>query len=523
MDPMMTNAAAMGIGDLAGSGSETARALQVVSPLVFAEIGSGFAATNASLEQALGQCLMSALSLFGKTSSNVQAAMSNYVDADGDIADSFSSIGSGDTPGGNFPADTDDPAETDSPELADSILPGTEDVPVLAEGVLPGTEDMMGALSEGADGLAGAESSVLATLSGSGGSLLEEAGGAGSDLMSLFSRLSAQPSAVNDLWNGLTEDEQQAAIEADQDIIGSLDGIPSEVRNYVNQDDLEDLIEETKAQVEDLQNRLDDKDDDEKALICIILQRQLGGLEALQDLLQANPNAYLLALGTDPMGTGRFIVAINNPDTADNVATLVPGSHLWLSKATVYGLNGDGGYVTAAINLAAAASEKDPAQTTSVVVWANHDSPQFAATGAPSPDPEAAPALCQFQNGLYGTNVHGSSLHTTVIGNRTGSAVVTDAAKLTRGLKTDDVIALGRPGLDASTAATLGTSADSSAADGGPQVWVYSNDPGDGAPASPASGTAADTSYFSLGSQAIPDMAAVIVGNYENIYHLSRQ
>ena len=596
IDPMMVNSATMGMNSLVGAGNNVTKGLQIISPVIFAEIGSGVATSNAALENALAQSLMSALSLFGNTSSNVQAAASTYTLTDGETASNISGLSSG-LPSGNLPLA--DPPVIDAPltnvnipveanpawpadaTLADEGLPSA----TLADEGLPSAtlagESMIGALAEDAGGLAEASSSVLARLSaaggsllgeesdtigsdlslssrlrlsGAGGSLLEEDDAVGSDLslssrlrlsgaggslleeddavgsdLSLSSRFSAQTSAVSEAWNGLSANEQQAMIEADPDAVGSLDGIPSEVRNYVNRGDLDDLAEDTEGQIEELRSsasQADDDEDDNKASAfrrqAAILAMQLGGLRALQRQLRANKNAYLLAADTDPNGIGRFIVAINNPDTANNVATLVPAVELGLNETGVSGIDGEGGYLAAAMNLAAAASNADPSQKTSVVVWANSAS-QFAPTRTFVPDPKAALTFSKFQNGLRSANVNGSGLHATVIGNRAGSTVVGDAAKLPGGLGAEDVIVLGHPGLDASTTASLAIRADSSAAGEGPHVWAYSNDSDDQASASPVGGTAADTDFFSPGSPVMPDMTNVIIGNYENIYHLSKQ
>jgi Alpha/beta hydrolase len=570
IDPMMVNSATMGMNSLVGAGNNVTKGLQIISPVIFAEIGSGVATSNAALENALAQSLMSALSLFGNTSSNVQAAASTYTLTDGETASNISGLSSG-LPSGNLPLT--DPPVIDAPltnvnipveanpawpadaTLADEGLPSA----TLADEGLPSAtlagESMIGALAEDAGGLAEASSSVLARLSAAGGSLLGEEGdtigsdlslssrlrlsGAGGSLLgeddavgsdlSLSSRFSAQTSAVSEAWNGLSANEQQAMIEADPDAIGSLDGIPSEVRNYVNRGDLDDLAEDTEGQIEELRSsasQADDDEDDKKASAfrrqAAILAMQLGGLRALQRQLRANKNAYLLAADTDSIGIGRFIVAINNPDTANNVATLVPAVELGLNETGVSGIDGEGGYLAAAMNLAAAASNADPSQKTSVVVWANSAS-QFAPTRTFVPDPKAALTFSKFQNGLRSANVNGSGLHATVIGNRAGSTVVGDAAKLPGGLGADDVIVLGHPGLDASTTASLAIRADSSTAGEGPHVWAYSNDSDDQASASPVGGTAADTDFFSPDSPVMPDMANVIIGNYENIYHLSKQ
>jgi len=495
---------------LAGSGNVLSKALPILDPVVFGMIGSSVGATNASMEDAVLQCLQGVLNLFTNTSGDIQAAIGNYGATDSAIAGDLSGLVSNDTPGS-------------IPDLSAALPEAGLDLGAIENGVpaigmVGAIEDgipamgMLGALAEDA-GLAGEfDSAVLSRL---GGEMLEEAAGlVESDLMSMFRSVSGEASEVGELWGGLTKDQQLTAMAEGRDTIGSLDGIPSEVRNLVNTEELDDLIQQTEAQIEDLRHTAvqadEDHDDDEKAYaLCLqqamMLQVQLGGLQALRGHLQANPNAYLLAIGTDAGGTGRFILAINNPDTADNIATLVPGISTGLSK-------GIRGHIAAATNLVTAASEADRSQTASVVIWVNYSAPVFADTGAPSPHPPAASVLCDFQNGLPVTNGKGADLHTSVIGNGAGSAIVGAAAELSAGINASDVIALGRPGIGANAIASLRSGAGAPAADEGTQVWVYADRDGESA-----------TDYFSPGSVIMPDLAHIIVGLYQNIYHLSQQ
>jgi hypothetical protein len=525
------NEAAGLMSNLSSSGTEVSKALGVLDPLVFGVIGSSVGAANTSMENAVLQSLQGVLNLFSGTSGDIQTAASNYADADSAIADTLGSITDSDTTDiGSGDGDISDDGDDDIP--GDDDLPADEIPDALAEEIsIPAgdlalgafgdagisAEGMLGSLAGDESISAGLDSSVLSRLAGSLGELGEEAE---SEFMSLFRSLGGESSAVSKLWNGLTEEEQEEAMATGGGTIGELDGIPSEVRNLVNTDELDDLMEATEAQIEDLRSaavQADEEhdDDEEKALLCLqqaaILGVQLAGLRALQGQLQVNPNAYLLAVSTDPGGTGRYILAINNPDTADNVATLVPSVRIGLSE----GKNGVSGLATAAANLVAAAGEADRAQNTSVVIWANYSAPHIADTEAPPAEPQAAPALAQFQHGLHSTNGKGSGLHTTVIGNAAGSVLVGEAAK-SGSLSADDVVALGSPGLDTTISATLSSNAGSSAAGGGSHVWLYANESAD-------KGSAASLDYFSSTSRVMPDMAHVIVGDYANIYHLAKQ
>jgi hypothetical protein len=553
INPSLVNGATLNIGGLVSSGTGLTNALssQVLNPLAFAGIGSGVAGANASLENGLVQVLLQAWSLFGNTNGNIQNAMTSYVNADGEIAGNFTNISTATSGTGLLtePGNSAGQAELAASEEASAVLGqeaegaagagasvaagadsgelfgafGGEDVlgtlaggagsSMFADAAMPGSGGALDGLGAGAPGGLGA--SMPGGLTGSAGAA------AGSDSMPSSSRLAGGASALGESAGATrTTGEQLEAGEAETDpeTMDTLDGVPGAVRGSdVTEDDLDDLIESTKGQVGDLQDSVSGADeDDEKALRtkqkAAMLAMQLGGLKALQAELRANRNARLLAAETDPAGTGRFILAINNPDTADNVATLVPRTQLWLSEASVSGRDGAAGYVAAAVNLVTAASQAGQGQTTSVVIWAGYSVPFNTATATIDADPGTAAALCQFQNGLHRP-------HATVIGEASGSAVIVDAARLPGGVGAADVITLGSPGIDAQTAASL---AGAPAAGGGPQVWADADKPADNGPIRMGS-TAPRADYFAAKSRIMPDMGNIIVSNYRNVHYLSRR
>lgn len=518
VSPQDVSEAASLMSGLTSSGTEVSKALGVLDPLVFGIIGSSTAAANGQMENAVLQTLQGVLNLFSNTSSDIGAAASIYSGADSTTASAYNSL-------------TDDTA-TSIPGMSAGIPDIADDMPGMAviEDSLPGGGFALSGLGAagfaadnialgalGADDTAGLESSVLARLAGEEEMLGEFGEEAESAFMSLFRSLRG-PSEVNERWNGLSEDEQEEAIGGNRGAFAGLDGIPNDVRNLVNTGDLDDVIAETELQIKNLREAAvqadrDHDDDEEKAVRCLqqaaVLLMQLGGLRALKGQLQANPSAYLLALGTDPDGTGRYILAINNPDTADNVATLVPESGFGLTE-------GISGFIAAAVNLAALAAGTDRTQTTSVVIWANYSAPLSAGARTSPPETQAAPVLAQFQSGLYSTNARGSVLHATVIGIDTGSVLVREAARPPGSLGADDIIALGGPGLDATTASGPGSSTDSPATEGRARLWLYADESG-------SRSLLGKVDYFDTTSRIMPDMAHIIVGNYDNIYYLQKQ
>ncbi|GAA3161933.1 hypothetical protein GCM10020255_045460 [Rhodococcus baikonurensis] len=118
--------------------------------------------------------------------------------------------------------------------------------------------------------------------------------------------------------------------------IGSLDGLPALDRDYYNRRYLTVL------------ERLPDR-------------TVAAGYAAVHGELR--PDTFLLSV-TD----GHAVVAVGNPDAADNVATLVPG--------TGSGLSGVGGDLQRTKAMYDAAVGTVPTEATSVILWSGYDAPQ---------------------------------------------------------------------------------------------------------------------------------------------------
>ena len=85
-----------------------------------------------------------------------------------------------------------------------------------------------------------------------------------------------------------------------------------------------------------------------------------------------DPNAAYL-LGLDTNGSGHYILAVGNPDTADNVVTYVPGVNntMATSNWSVDITNNLKRATDSAVSQSA-----NPNRRTSVIAWMNYDSPQ---------------------------------------------------------------------------------------------------------------------------------------------------
>ncbi|MFE3808977.1 alpha/beta hydrolase, partial [Streptomyces sp. NPDC059131] len=253
------------------------------------------------------------------------------------------------------------------------------------------------------------------------------------------------PAARKGWWDGLTQEHREELLATYPDRIGNLDGIPAEIRDTANRDNLQLLIGKLEGQP------------DERS------QNQLAGLKSIDEQLRAQPKPgvppmYLLGIGDE--GLGRAIVSFGNPDTAKNVSAYVPG----------LGTSLDAGFarndIQRARDTAWNASTRDPSSAS--IVWLGYDPPQLPAEKAldnfaVASDHDAragAPAYNRFMEGLGTTNQHANP-HLTAIGHSYGSLTVGMAAQRSGGIPgVDDIILLGSPGTGAQTAAELGVSGD---------------------------------------------------------------
>ncbi|MFN2495302.1 MAG: alpha/beta hydrolase [Pseudonocardiaceae bacterium] len=256
------------------------------------------------------------------------------------------------------------------------------------------------------------------------------------------------PQQVNQWWDGLSPAEQQTLIHTRPQAIGNLDGIPAQARDQANR-----LVLQAQPDHSTRIAELDRLGAQRSAAQTTELER-LRGIETIRDrLASAQPRqAYLL--GFDPAGNGKAIVAVGNPDTADNVVTYVPGAGAGLHSVPTDLRRAD--------LMVKEANMLDPGSATSAVMWIGYQAPQDIATFPPgcgdAIDPEfaqrAGPSLDSFQDGLRATH-EGPPSHNTVLGHSYGSTVIGHAAK-DHGLAIDDVIFVGSPGVGVEHASELG-------------------------------------------------------------------
>ena len=249
------------------------------------------------------------------------------------------------------------------------------------------------------------------------------------------------PADVRAWWDGLTVQQRSDLLRDQPELIGNLDGIPALTRNEANTTVLNREIAFLAQRQADLVNEgsaggyapdlVDGPIDIET------VQTQLAGLRAIQNELLGRPadsQALLLGLDTST-DDGRAIIALGNPDTATDVATLVPG---------IFNDIGDiGGQIDRADSLGAG-------NGTATIAWLGYNTPDDLLQANDNGQAAAgAVDLASFQEGLRATH-EGPPSHNTVVGHSYGSTVAGLAAR-EYGLAADDLV------LVASTDPTVST------------------------------------------------------------------
>lgn len=255
------------------------------------------------------------------------------------------------------------------------------------------------------------------------------------------------PARVAGWWNGLDQHTREGLLFAHPELIGGLDGVPAQFRDRANRATLAGV----RAGLQNQVRAIDDVTPRERAAAqgrLDALNARLTGVNAIETRLAGapgHPPAFLLGLDTE--GNGHAVVAVGDPDHADNVLTYVPGTFSNLSEV--------GGEISRADAMGTSARTADPSAQTSTIAWVGYDAPQSLVPGAAESSyaQHAEMPLIQFQNGLRATHV-GPPSHNTVLGHSYGTTVVGFAAR-DHGLNADDVIFVGSPGVGVQHAADL--------------------------------------------------------------------
>lgn len=225
-------------------------------------------------------------------------------------------------------------------------------------------------------------------------------------------------------WNSLTPDER--AVVAGDDYftdVGSTIGLPADVADQLNR-----LRLKAEVQKPDCPQRLKDL------------------WKHLTDPKDRDYRSDMYLLGYDDIGNGHVAVSYGNPDTAPNTAVYVPG--------TGSSLDGASGDLNRALTLYTSTNTQKPNSTASIY-WLGYDAPGWSYPGPASRSfaDAGAPKLAAFVNSLAVN--HQGARHITVIGHSYGSTLVGDAFAHA-GMKADDAVFVGSPGVTVDKASQLG-------------------------------------------------------------------
>lgn len=352
------------------------------------------------------------------------------------------------------------------------------------------------------------------------------------DRAMIEAQIGRPPSEVYAWWQGLEPEQQEWVLADHPDLVGSLDGIPAADRDKANRLNLDNQLRSVREQAAAVQYLLDHpgadpfyrephhpQDDQfrrhELARLLSALRTSEAGLVTVQEQLARHGDAYLLLI--DGAGDGRVAIALGNPDHAAHTAVFVPGAATDLQDV--------GGDLTRALRLRQTADGLTLAPgDVSAVYWLGYDPPDSAITAfVDGPSHDGGAALRPFVDGLRVTHTPGDH-HVTAVGHSYGTTVVAEAAK--GGLRIDDFVAVGSPGLRSDHVSELNLAAR--------HVWVglAGNDPitwaPDGfhgpEPYDPAygarrfeTGTSGHSGYWETGSESLLNQARVIAGQYDQV------
>ncbi|MGV9675864.1 alpha/beta hydrolase [Nocardia sp. NPDC003482] len=251
--------------------------------------------------------------------------------------------------------------------------------------------------------------------------------------------LPTDPVALHDFWETLTRSEKDALWQHDN-YLGNRDGIPVIDRDYYNRMKLDDEIARADAGDPAVKDKLDD------------LRTTAASL--------ADSDRYLMLLDSQSGRNTHTAISIGNPDSADCVATYVPGTGARPSKMSV-----DMERCYRMATNAQISGAANPA----VIAWFGYDTPPIPVNIDQHLDPFAADvddasnikyadagasALDKFQEGLRASH-EGQVSHNSVVGHSYGTTLVGDAAARDRRLDADAVVLVASPGTTVDHASDL--------------------------------------------------------------------
>lgn len=275
------------------------------------------------------------------------------------------------------------------------------------------------------------------------------------------------PQAAATWWASLSPAQQAEYLALAPQVIGATDGLPAGVRDQANrvvlQQDIAvlqakvDLIKTTPGVRSDLPPELrdirDQREVQDKLAALLLLESKIDYQLTEKENPYGQPVPPAFLLGYSQTGNGQAIVAIGNPDVADNVVINVPGQGARLS--------GVSDYIDRTVAVQGAAVTADPGKTTSSIMWLGYDAPQNPLLDSSRTEfaDHGAPKLTRFDAGLEAARQGGPPAHTTLIAHSYGSLVAGRALER-NDMQVDNFVILGSPGVGPDNVSALNMPAD---------------------------------------------------------------
>lgn len=276
------------------------------------------------------------------------------------------------------------------------------------------------------------------------------------DLLGGLVSRAGDPVAVAAWWRSLTRAQQQAVMAEYPEVVGNTDGIPVNERDQANRAALGGRLDYLGEREADGQLTDAERSELDKA-------RKLADLldEYRNQVDPATGDNLLNVIGYRPdaySGDGGVILGLGNPDTADHVATYVPGT------------TSEGGNLSGFDRVETLYGDMvdEERGTVAGILWLDYDAPSadsftdldelgdIGSVVTTGDAQDGGNRLADFLDGLDATD-RGAPEDSTLIGHSYGATTAAYAAQ--DGGDLDQLVLLGSPGAPAPTAAGL-TGAD---------------------------------------------------------------
>ena len=259
------------------------------------------------------------------------------------------------------------------------------------------------------------------------------------------------PTEVAAWWNALDSDERDQLIKNHPELIGNLDGVDAVSRDKANRSLLPGMVDTAQKEVDAAYDAMLKATDDyqlmERSREWNAAKERLKDLKAVETSLTSGRSLLVL----DDSGLRlKAAIAIGNVDTAEHIATFVPGLGTTVGKSL-------DGYVremdalrtlTGSQRYLAGESPTSSPSNIATIAWLGYDAPQDVDVITTGRAKDGADRLAPFLEGLQASHMasgHGDP-HQTLLGHSYGSTTSGIAAtKVPEGV-IDDMVLFGSPG-----------------------------------------------------------------------------